>query len=115
MSKSSSRARLKEGEDKEDINTISFAPTASAGGGVFEEEPTLNQGVFSALLLAQKKGYVDEEKEKEVSEFFSHFFFKWHRNAINVCDNTTAIECVEFAVLFTLKMMDSRICFETGF
>ncbi|KAL5112871.1 tri-snRNP-associated protein 1 [Taenia crassiceps] len=65
MSKSSSRARLKEGEDKEDINTVSFAPTASAGGGVFEEEPTLNQGVFSALLLAQKKGYVEEEKEKE--------------------------------------------------
>ncbi|VDK33027.1 unnamed protein product [Taenia asiatica] len=65
MSKSSSRARLKEGEDKGDINTTSFAPTASAGGGVFEEEPTLNQGVFSALLLAQKKGYVEEEKEKE--------------------------------------------------
>ncbi|KAL5971626.1 tri-snRNP-associated protein 1 [Taenia solium] len=65
MSKSSSRARLKEGEDKGDINTASFAPTASAGGGVFEEEPTLNQGVFSALLLAQKKGYVEEEKEKE--------------------------------------------------
>ncbi|VDN96819.1 unnamed protein product [Rodentolepis nana] len=44
----------------------SYAPTAEASGnGVFEEEPTLNQGVFSALLLAQKKGYVEEQKEKE--------------------------------------------------
>ncbi|KAH9286598.1 U4/U6.U5 tri-snRNP-associated protein 1 [Echinococcus granulosus] len=66
MSKSSgSSTRSKEGKEREDISTISFTPTASAGGGVFEEEPALNQGVFSALLLAQKKGYVEEEKEKE--------------------------------------------------
>uniref|UniRef100_A0A0R3WPH8 U4/U6.U5 tri-snRNP-associated protein 1 n=1 Tax=Hydatigena taeniaeformis TaxID=6205 RepID=A0A0R3WPH8_HYDTA len=65
VNKSFSKGRLKDGEDKDGTNVISFAPTASAGGGVFEEEPTLNQGVFSALLLAQKKGYVEEEKEKE--------------------------------------------------
>lgn len=70
LSTSSSRSRAsREGVDKSSANA-SFAPTESeeaGGGGVFEEEPTLNQGVFSALLLAQKKGYVEEEKEKEVS------------------------------------------------
>uniref|UniRef100_A0A0X3NFR3 U4/U6.U5 tri-snRNP-associated protein 1 n=1 Tax=Schistocephalus solidus TaxID=70667 RepID=A0A0X3NFR3_SCHSO len=31
--------------------------------GVLDDEPELNQGVYSALLLAQKKGYVDTQNE----------------------------------------------------
>ncbi|KAM7541069.1 hypothetical protein Aperf_G00000029629 [Anoplocephala perfoliata] len=62
---SSSRSRSRVDEEGSSA-AGSYAPTAEAGGsGVFEEEPTLNQGVFSALLLAQKKGYVEEPKEKE--------------------------------------------------
>ncbi len=56
-------------EDPEGPSTSaanSFAPTAEEDDHVFEEEPQLNQGVFSALLLAQKKGYVEAQKEKEV-------------------------------------------------
>ncbi|KAM3177094.1 hypothetical protein ACTXT7_005196 [Hymenolepis weldensis] len=62
----SSSGRSKSRVTEEPSNSSSYAPTAEASGnGVFEEEPTLNQGVFSALLLAQKKGYVEEQKEKE--------------------------------------------------
>ncbi|VDD80596.1 unnamed protein product [Mesocestoides corti] len=65
-SKSSSRRRYKEEGDVAPSSSSFAAPTATEeGAGVFEEEPALNQGVFSALLLAQKKGYVETQKEKE--------------------------------------------------
>lgn len=69
----SNRSRSK--VDEESSSAVgSYAPTAEAGvSGVFEEEPTLNQGVFSALLLAHKKGYVEEPKEKEVSGSYPNF------------------------------------------
>ncbi|KAL7062739.1 hypothetical protein AAHC03_022 [Spirometra sp. Aus1] len=51
-SEGSSSSQLKEESDPE-----------STVRGVLDDEPELNQGVYSALLLAQKKGYVETQNE----------------------------------------------------
>lgn len=65
-SSSSSRNPKKETSTSQPSNMKPVKEDPEELRGFFDDEPELDQGIFSALRLAQKKGYVQEQKEIEV-------------------------------------------------